>query len=973
MKIQGEKGQFPAPPATFAIPLQPGASYSLSFFAKTDKPGVAAISTGGTTETWGSFIKGARFEPTTEWKRYSYSFAPVNKAATLFFGVDSPKEDCVVWIDAIQLEKSKEATPFTKAPVSASVVSDRRDNLFQPGEKTGAKLRVNTEKPMDKGEAKITVKSFSGAVERQESVKFATGADSVASIPLAWADALPSGMHIFDIDIKLDSGFADKRFGRIVKMKFLENDFIHKNIFCAGSGDGRMGNWERKFNLWERAGFGAAIHFDPPPHKYAEMMAKHKIFSFSAIFDGGAWALNKTVRLDHRPETGAKERWIVDLSADDLKAIEEEAFAKASEYPEINDWKTINEPNLTPTDEEMAMSVKVIAAARKGILRANPKARIISPDPANMSQNSGIKYLDRYFESGGKEITDIVGIHPYRQHPEDPDLDEDIKAMIAVTDRHFGKNMEIWFTEGMYYMDYNLPAFMLDAFTAPCGGDHSRLRFFSYDMGVGEKMSMANSARYWLACLKHSNRVKMSVDWSAFSNRLFSDIDMKPQALVFASDTLASLLGNSKFLADADFGENVRCYVFDDGAGRPIAALWNFSEEVAKGSAEAPKLKLAGLPGSVELLDIMNAKIQRPANGLLEIGPFPIFMTGEKGKAQELIDALGKLQVTGTNVRHVNFLAKFSSPDTLKLSVGNLLSKRQEGSLKLLQDGKEIFNGKVAIGGKEAFDIEAKVKESAESIRKVAFAMEFQSAAGGDIESANVEFEYFACPKASSAMEIDGKEAKWSGRPSLKLDRLVEWPPSPAEAAKGFAQTPYGGEADLSATLKAAWDRDFIYLAFNVKDDKLVTMDAIDNAWRGDSVQIYFDSWGDARAKALKGYDHNDQTYDVWIDKDFKEAKVFRRVVPEWQLAFNTQGIVKNAKTAVRKTKDGYYLEIAFPKKDLAPIRFEEGTSFGFAALVNDNDGTYRQKALTMTPEGTEPHQNPKLYPIMILEGPLKK
>ncbi len=965
LKILGEKNQFPAPPATFTIPLQAGAAYTLSFYAKTDKPGFGVISTGGTTDVWGSFIKGGRFELSTEWKRYSYSFSPSNKATTLFLGVDSPKENCTVWLDAVQLEKSNSLSEFTKAPVSASIVSKNRDNLFQPSEKTEAKLRVNTAKTSEKGEAQITVKNFYGEVERKESLKFSTD-NGVAILPLAWADELGSGLHIFEIDLKLDSGFSDKRFGRLTKMNYLDNNFKHKNIFCAGSGDGRVGNWERKFTFWERAGFGAAIHFDPPPHKYAEMMAKHKIYSFSAIFYGGGWALNKKYRLDHKPNEDEKSKWITEITDEDLKAIEEEAFKKATEYPEISAWKTINEPNLTPTDEELAASIKVIAAARKGILRANPKAKIISPDPANMSPNSGIKYLDRYFEAGGKELTDIVGIHPYRQHPEDPDLDSDIVSMIAVTDKHFGKNMEIWFTEGMYYMDYNLPAFQLDAFSSPCGGDHSRLRFFSYDLGIGEKMSATNSARYWLACLKHTDRVKMSVDWSAFSNRLFSDIDMKPQALTFASNTLANLLGNSKYIADVDFGENVRCYVFDNGAGIPVAAIWNYSEAVARGSEAAPKLKVANLPQDIKIIDFMNCEKSRPADGLLEINAFPLFLTGIKGKTNELIENLGKTPLIGANVKRIAFQAQFTSSDTIKLSVSNMLAKEQKGTLKLIQDGKEILSKDISLAGKDKFSLNAKVPEGSDSIRKTVFDMEFKS--NIETEKASLDFEYFTCRKTGTAMSPDSDPAKWQNLPAITLKNLVEWKPGPSEVAKGIAPKTYGGEKDLSAKLRTSWDSEYFRIAVEVKDEKLVTMDSIDNAWKGDGIQIYFDSWGDARAKRQKGFDHNDQTYDVWIDKDFKEAKVFRRVSPEWQLSFNKQGFVKDVKAAVRKTADGYFLEVSFPKKEIAPIRLEEGTSFGFAVLINDNDDVYRHKGLTLTPAGVEPFQNPQVYPIMILK-----
>jgi len=541
LKILGEKGQFPAPPSTFAIPLQPGADYVFSLYAKTDKPGIASISVGGTTELWPNFIKGASFKPDSEWKRYSYKFTASQRMVTIFIGVDSPKEDCAVWIDAVQLEKAKELSEFACVPATTSLATDRRDNLFEPGEKTGAKLRVHSVKPSTKGVVDLLAKDFYGRTVKEEKLSFETGSDGVALLPLPWADSFDSGLYVFESSLKLDDGFANTCFSRLVKMKFLHNDFAHKDVFCSGSGDGRIGNWERKFDFWEKAGFGAAIHFDPPPDQYYKLMAKRNIITFSSIFEGGDTCLKGKFKLARRPQPGAKELWLDKITDEDLKAIEEEAYLKALEHPEIKAWKMLNEPLETPTPEEMKTTLKVVEAARKGILRADKNAKIITNDCANMSPSGGIKYLENYFESGGAPLTDIVGIHPYRQHPEDPDLDEDTKLMIKVTDK-YKPGADVWFTEGMYFMNYNLPVFMLDAFAAPCGGDHFRGGYFSYDLGIGEKMSAAYSARYWLTVLKYADRVKLSVDWSAFSGRLYSGIDMTPQALVFASNTLGNLL-----------------------------------------------------------------------------------------------------------------------------------------------------------------------------------------------------------------------------------------------------------------------------------------------------------------------------------------------------------------------------------------------------------------------------------------------
>jgi len=237
--------------------------------------------------------------------------------------------------------------------------------------------------------------------------------------------------------------------------------------------------------------------------------------------------------------------------------------------------------------------------------------------------------------------------------------------------------------------------------------------------------------------------------------------------------------------------------------------------------------------------------------------------------------------------------------------------------------------------------------------------MEFAPEGSAEPEKAEASFEYFVSRQAAL------KDAK-----ALKIDRLYEWPPDAGMLAKSkdLKLAPYGGEKDLSAQIKTSWDKSFFNIEIAVKDDKLFTMDSWQDAWKGDSIQLYFDSWGDARAKTLKGYDSNDQTYDVWFSGKDGSCQVFRRVAPEQQLAFTKQGLVKDAKSSFRKTEDGYVVEISFPVKELAPIRFENGSSFGFAALVNDNDGDYRKRALGMTP-GKEPHLNPDLYPLLILKG----
>ncbi len=171
----------------------------------------------------------------------------------------------------------------------------------------------------------------------------------------------------------------------------------------------------------------------------------------------------------------------------------------------------------------------------------------------------------------------------------------------------------------------------------------------------------------------------------------------------------------------------------------------------------------------------------------------------------------------------------------------------------------------------------------------------------------------------------------------------------------------------MSAALYAAWDAENLYIALKVKDDLFSPAATLDDSWRGDSLQLYFDCWGDARRQPFKGYDNNDQVFDLWPSPNGLVIK--RTVAPEQQLAFLKTGIVTNARTAFRKVKDGYVYKVALPLRELAPINLLPGSLFGFALIINDNDGDYRKRGLSLTPNGTEPHMRPDLYPVMVLEN----
>jgi hypothetical protein len=216
-----------------------------------------------------------------------------------------------------------------------------------------------------------------------------------------------------------------------------------------------LGSWERRFDFYKRAGIGSVVIFDTAPHKYLQAMQRHGIVNITSIFKDGHFAGQRHLKEDFY------------FTDEQLKAIEAEAFEKAKAWPEILYWKTVNEPGdkMSANLGEMKEFVKTQVAAYRGIKRANPKAVVISPDPANMAPQSGIQWLDMFLEAGGKSACDAIGIHPYGLRPEEPDMDSDVVTLLQMLDKH-GYKGDIWFTEGMGNFSMNLPAWGVDVHRA---------------------------------------------------------------------------------------------------------------------------------------------------------------------------------------------------------------------------------------------------------------------------------------------------------------------------------------------------------------------------------------------------------------------------------------------------------------------------------------------------------------------------
>lgn len=100
-----------------------GQAYTLSAYLKGDQPGRTGVLF--VRQAGGRSLR-KDFPLTTEWQRYSFTFTPDQEYFWTAAGVDQGKADAAtVWVDAVQLEKGAQATPYQPAlPVEVTAEVD---------------------------------------------------------------------------------------------------------------------------------------------------------------------------------------------------------------------------------------------------------------------------------------------------------------------------------------------------------------------------------------------------------------------------------------------------------------------------------------------------------------------------------------------------------------------------------------------------------------------------------------------------------------------------------------------------------------------------------------------------------------------------------------------------------------------------------------------------------------------------------
>lgn len=169
-----------------------------------------------------------------------------------------------------------------------------------------------------------------------------------------------------------------------------------------------------------------------------------------------------------------------------------------------------------------------------------------------------------------------------------------------------------------------------------------------------------------------------------------------------------------------------------------------------------------------------------------------------------------------------------------------------------------------------------------------------------------------------TGVRVDGRLSEWRGILTIRLE-------SASQCTVGAAK--WQGPADASGRFGIAYDDRYLYLAGEVRDDRLVNDQAGILMWNGDCVQIFLDADPEG--------DANDHTYS---SDDYHLGLTpgtdGRR--PGWT-SWQPPGGRVRPQVAVERTADGYTFEMALPLDQLG-IRAAPGTAVGLGITLIDSD-----------------------------------
>ena len=969
---------------TMAIPCLPG-EYTVSFTAKSSEKSGSKLNfwiprfTSGSVYAYFSNRGKGSFDLDDQYRRYSATFTVTQAMPVeIHFNVWSASgKDAKVTIDAIQLERGSKMTAYDAPDTMGRLLTSEADNFISASQKVNGRMELFSVNRSAEGIAELEVKNFFGEIVLRKNIPFSTDKNGGAVIDLPLDEVPGKGVFVVKVQYRFANGSGSYEFHRFAKVDFLNGTHKLKRLFsCDYDTPERSFDYLKKLDRYRKLGIGAKGHhysFDKiiwdtelaygiepmTAFTMSEIVnSKRKRIGFG-IVDSSKWEAGlsaddpRFMVRDYYHDNGGK------ITPEYLEKVKNAAKVLAAKHPHVKIWNFGGEVSARfaydwwskegTMDQYAWHFAQIMKAFSDGVREGNPGVKVTQEDPCNMNPDGGIAEVDRFLYYSNKlgAKYDIISIHPYRYSPEAPDLEEDTAKLFAVLEKHGYGNTPVSWPEMMHWGPYHIPAWGTEFarwVSIPAAWPGGVL---SYDLGRYERISASFYARSFLVALRHSDRI-VTATMGNMRNNFALDVMFTPYSASLVPNTLSNILGNSKFIKDIRFAPYMRCYIFDDGTGRPVAAVWCHLPAVDEGKVDAPVVE-ADFGNSLEcVLDLMNSprkfnagKFRFPVSGL------PVFFRGKKGTAEEMIKAFNNASVvSGEGISPVGTNVFISSKETADVEITNFLSKPFSG---------KINGQKLEIPGNGKIRVPLKLAEPLRADR--IFSQPFNFTISGDKSVYNYQMDIYG----AKVLKVDDNVTLQT----VDFSRMAAIPLPGKE--KGTT---------ASGVFRAAWNRKALFLEFEITDNKFIHVEYEKPGarWNNDCVQLYIDTLADGRNKKARKFDENDYSYALFPASDGQSIRFYRVRSVDGQLALGNSTPQNNTFADDIPTefilRDGKLIyRTAIPAKYLLPLKLEANRSFGFGLFIPDCDEPEKRiGSLSTVIDGDVKKQNqPAHFPHLVL------
>ena len=569
-------------------------------------------------------------------------------------------------VDDLQLEEGTEPTEYAGNPFGLELLTDQPSAVYADVKKP-QNLRLRVSGPVGAaGKLGIIGTDFFDRQILKKIVDFKIPEAGCEEIQLGPDSQWPLGTFVFAVRLK--AGDVDYK------------DYLRFSKIDARDGTDRLRGLQgthlygrnkpdvtRPVYGYERLrdfGIGTLAYSGNANGTAYERLTKEDVanldrYGIKDRWGGVLWAFNWKKTLNGKPWAweGQGINAMTNYPPEMLAWVENEVYEMAKAIPWTTFYAIDTEPGghyQTLRRGDLTSYAKLMLAINRGLVRANPESVFIPYGACNMAAHSGsdqvVAFLKAAQEVEPQTKFREIEIHTYRPLPEHPDVDWDLSYFLKELDKIGYKDMKVKTGEGSYYYPFWRPSSDLYSWSHVSGKDaYSGVPIPTYDLGWGERIGAALTMRESLVYFKYQDRVNANCSWSP------QTVDSRaPIAWTAANAALMSLLGNATFVEDIRFAKKCRALVFDDGAGRTVAAVWRGSVRYDHGAGRPTTMLVPGawclVPGALEVIDLMGNQVkvevegeQRTVN--LPLSGFPFYLRVKNEKSSELMKALKGAEV----------------------------------------------------------------------------------------------------------------------------------------------------------------------------------------------------------------------------------------------------------------------------------------------------------------------------------------